>query len=115
MSRIETAQGVLARRGFTDAGAAARILAEWEDDREYLLDLVGNAAAPDLALAALDRLDEVVQARRGDVEDVHQAPRIRSTAARSSPFSPITTSRVPRASPAPHGRSKWCDTRGPTA
>ena len=60
MSRIETTQGVLARRGFTDAAAAAQILAEWEDDREYLLDLVGAAADPDLALASLNRLDEVV-------------------------------------------------------
>jgi glutamate-ammonia-ligase adenylyltransferase len=60
VSRIETTQGVLARRGFTDAAAAARILAEWDDDREYLLELVGNAADPDLALASLDRLDEVV-------------------------------------------------------
>ena len=60
MSRIETTQGVLARRGFTDAATAARILAEWEDDREYLLDLIGDAADPDLALSALDRLDEIV-------------------------------------------------------
>ena len=43
-----------------DAAAAAQILADWEDDREYLLDLVGEAADPDLALASLDRLDEVV-------------------------------------------------------
>src|SRR4051794_16105067 len=57
---METTQGVLARRGFTDAAAAARILAEWEDDREYLLDLLVDAADPDLALAGLDRLDEVV-------------------------------------------------------
>ena len=56
MSRIETTQGVLARRGFNDAAAAERILSEWEDDREYLLDLVADAADPDLALTGLDRL-----------------------------------------------------------
>jgi glutamate-ammonia-ligase adenylyltransferase len=60
VTRIETTQGVLARRGFTDAASAARILSEWEDDREYLLDLVSDAADPDLALAGLDRLDEIV-------------------------------------------------------
>ncbi len=39
----------------------------------------------------------------------------RVTAARSSPFSPITTSRPSRVSAALHGRSYWCVTRGPTA
>ena len=60
MTRIETTQGVLARRGFNDAAAAVRILSEWEDDREYLLDLVADAADPDLALTGLDRLAEVI-------------------------------------------------------
>ena len=46
MSRIETTQGVLARRGFNDAAAAVRILSEWEDDREYLLDLVAMPPTP---------------------------------------------------------------------
>lgn len=60
MTRIETARGVLARRGFVDAGTAARILSSWEDDRTYLLDLISAAADPDLALTSLDRLGEVV-------------------------------------------------------
>ena len=60
VSRIETTQGVLARRGFNDAAAAVRILSEWDDDREYLLDLVADAADPDLALTGLDRLAEVI-------------------------------------------------------
>ena len=60
MSRIETTQGVLARRGFNDAAAAVRILSEWDADREYLLDLVADAADPDLALTGLDRLAEVM-------------------------------------------------------
>ncbi len=38
-----------------------------------------------------------------------------STAARSRPFLPITTSRVARASPAAQGRSKCCSMRPPTA
>lgn len=60
MSRIETTQGALARRGFADATAAVRILSEWEADQEYLLDLVADAADPDLALTGLDRLTETV-------------------------------------------------------
>ena len=56
----QTTQGALARRGFVDAAAAVRILSEWDDEREYLLDLVADAADPDLALAGLDRIAEVV-------------------------------------------------------
>ncbi|MDN5804692.1 MAG: bifunctional [glutamine synthetase] adenylyltransferase/[glutamine synthetase]-adenylyl-L-tyrosine phosphorylase, partial [Microlunatus sp.] len=59
MTRIETAQGVLARRGFTDAATAAQILSEWSIEREDLLGLVAESADPDLALTTLDRLTGV--------------------------------------------------------
>ncbi|GAA3577789.1 bifunctional [glutamine synthetase] adenylyltransferase/[glutamine synthetase]-adenylyl-L-tyrosine phosphorylase [Microlunatus spumicola] len=57
--RIETAQGALARRGFTDAAAAERLLASWSLHQLQLLGTVGQAADPDLALATLDRLNDV--------------------------------------------------------
>jgi [glutamine synthetase] adenylyltransferase / [glutamine synthetase]-adenylyl-L-tyrosine phosphorylase len=60
VSRIQTTQGNLARRGFTDAAAAERLLTAWEDSDEELLDLLVGSADPDLALAGLDRLAEVV-------------------------------------------------------
>ncbi|MFT4163872.1 MAG: bifunctional [glutamine synthetase] adenylyltransferase/[glutamine synthetase]-adenylyl-L-tyrosine phosphorylase [Microlunatus sp.] len=60
MSRIETTQGVLARRGFVDPAAAVRILGTWDDAQEQLLDLVTEAADPDLALSSLDRIGGVV-------------------------------------------------------
>jgi glutamate-ammonia-ligase adenylyltransferase len=58
--RIETTQGTLARRGFADASAAERIVAEWEAEREPVLELLTRSADPDLALAGLDRLTERV-------------------------------------------------------
>jgi glutamate-ammonia-ligase adenylyltransferase len=57
--RIETAQGALARRGFTDVAAAERLLASWSLHQLQLLGTVGQAADPDLALATLDRLHDV--------------------------------------------------------
>ena len=63
MVRIATTQGSLARRGFADAQAAESILQRWElgdDEPERLVDLVAQAADPDLALSGLDRLTEPV-------------------------------------------------------
>ena len=57
--RIETAQGALARRGFTDAAAAERRLAAWSLHQLQLLGTIGRAADPDLALTTLDRLRDV--------------------------------------------------------
>ncbi len=57
--RIETAQGALARRGFTDAADAERRLASWSLHQLQLLDAIGRAADPDLALTSLDRLHDV--------------------------------------------------------
>lgn len=56
MARIETREGALARRGFTAAESAVRILGGWDERYAPLLDLVSGAADPDHALAALDRL-----------------------------------------------------------
>ncbi|MGI3779456.1 MAG: hypothetical protein ACRYG2_01640, partial [Janthinobacterium lividum] len=56
--RIETAQGALARRGFSDAAGAERRLASWSLHQLQLLGTVGQAADPDLALATLDRLND---------------------------------------------------------
>ena len=58
MLRIETAQGALARRGFTDAAAAERRLASWSLHQLQLLGGIGRAADPDLALTSLDRLHD---------------------------------------------------------
>ena len=58
MIRIATAQGTLVRRGFVDAAAAERIIADWDAELEVLVDLAGHAADPDLALAGLSRLSE---------------------------------------------------------
>ena len=63
MVRISTTQGSLARRGFADARAAEAILQRWElddDGSELLVDLIAQAADPDLALSGLDRLAEQV-------------------------------------------------------
>ena len=60
MTRIETTQGTLARRGFTDTARAVRIISEWDERRYALLDLITEAADPDLALTSLDRLEAVV-------------------------------------------------------
>ena len=49
-------QGTLARRGFVNAVTAERIIDDWADEYEPLLDLVAKSADPDLALAGLDRL-----------------------------------------------------------
>ena len=57
--RFETAQGALARRGFTDAAAAERRLASWSLHQLELLGPLGRAADPDLALSSLDRLHDV--------------------------------------------------------
>ena len=57
--RIETAQGALARRGFTDVAAAEHLLASWSLHQLQLLGTIGQAADPDLALATLDRLNDV--------------------------------------------------------
>ncbi|HEY5821563.1 MAG TPA: bifunctional [glutamine synthetase] adenylyltransferase/[glutamine synthetase]-adenylyl-L-tyrosine phosphorylase [Propionibacteriaceae bacterium] len=56
MIRIQTTQGTLARRGFSDAAGADRVVGQWATDQEPLLELVTQAADPDLALAGLDRL-----------------------------------------------------------
>ncbi|GAB3755391.1 bifunctional [glutamine synthetase] adenylyltransferase/[glutamine synthetase]-adenylyl-L-tyrosine phosphorylase [Microlunatus parietis] len=56
MARIETREGALARRGFTAAESAVRILRGWDERYAPLLELVSGAADPDHALAALDRL-----------------------------------------------------------
>ena len=63
MVRISTTQGSLARRGFADARAAEAILQRWElddDEPKLLVDLIAQAADPDLALSGLDRLAEQV-------------------------------------------------------
>jgi [glutamine synthetase] adenylyltransferase / [glutamine synthetase]-adenylyl-L-tyrosine phosphorylase len=56
MIRIETTRGTLARRGFVDAEAAARVIDHWKDEHELLLDVLAQSADPDHALMALDRL-----------------------------------------------------------
>src|SRR6187200_422784 len=60
MIRIETTQGTLARRGFVDAEAAARVIDHWDEELEPLLDVLAQCADPDHALASLDRLCERV-------------------------------------------------------
>ena len=60
MSLIETTQGALARRGFTDTGRALAIISNWDVRHQALLDLLVRAADPDLALATLDRLGDKV-------------------------------------------------------
>ena len=56
MTRIQTTQGALARRGFVDAQAALATVSRWDGDVEPVLDLLAQAADPDLALTGLDRL-----------------------------------------------------------
>jgi [glutamine synthetase] adenylyltransferase / [glutamine synthetase]-adenylyl-L-tyrosine phosphorylase len=60
VTRIETTHGALARRGFTDPARAVKVVSDWDDRRNQLLELLGEAADPDLALATLDRLADVV-------------------------------------------------------
>ena len=81
---------------------------------------VGERQDGDVArrLAEIDRFDDLVEAGRARRQQMHRwlsPASARVTAARSSPFSPITTSRPWRVSDAAHGRSYWCVTRGPTA
>ncbi|MET1007263.1 MAG: bifunctional [glutamine synthetase] adenylyltransferase/[glutamine synthetase]-adenylyl-L-tyrosine phosphorylase, partial [Propionibacteriaceae bacterium] len=56
MSRLQTTQGNLARRGFADSAVAERIVTNWDEVCEEVLELVTQAADPDLALQGLDRL-----------------------------------------------------------
>jgi glutamate-ammonia-ligase adenylyltransferase len=56
---LQTTQGTLARRGFADAAAATRIVADWDEVCTDLLDTVTQSADPDLALHGLDRLHDV--------------------------------------------------------
>jgi glutamate-ammonia-ligase adenylyltransferase len=58
MTRLETTQGTLARRGFLDAAAALATLQGWSESQQPVLDLVVRSADPDLALAGLSRLYE---------------------------------------------------------
>lgn len=58
MARIQTREGALARRGFTAAESAIRIISGWDERYAPLLELVSTAADPDQALAALDRLHD---------------------------------------------------------
>ena len=58
MTRLQTTQGTLARRGFLDAAAALEALTDWHADQETVLDLLVRSADPDLALAGLSRLYE---------------------------------------------------------
>jgi glutamate-ammonia-ligase adenylyltransferase len=55
---LQTTQGTLARRGFADAAAATRIVADWDEVCADLLDAVTRTADPDLALQGLDRLHD---------------------------------------------------------
>ena len=55
---METAQGALARRGFTDAEVASRRVESWSQGQLSLLDVVVRAADPDLTLTSLDRLND---------------------------------------------------------
>ncbi|HEY5845316.1 MAG TPA: bifunctional [glutamine synthetase] adenylyltransferase/[glutamine synthetase]-adenylyl-L-tyrosine phosphorylase [Microlunatus sp.] len=60
MTRIETTQGALARRGFTDTARAMGTIGDWDARRDHVVDQLSAAADPDLALATLDRLAGVV-------------------------------------------------------
>jgi len=60
VSRLQTTQGNLARRGFADSAAAARIVSEWDEGSEDVLQVVSESADPDLALQGLHRLQDVV-------------------------------------------------------
>ncbi len=46
MIRIATAQGTLVRRGFVDAAAAERIIADWDAELEVLVNLAGRRLIP---------------------------------------------------------------------
>ncbi len=60
MSRLETVQGTLARRGFADAHAAQRAVLGWPRDYDRVLDVVSRSADPDAALAVLEELRAAV-------------------------------------------------------
>lgn len=59
MNRQDISPGALARRGFADSAAAQRTIAEWPPDRLPLLEIIGRAGDPDLALLGVDRLAQV--------------------------------------------------------
>ncbi len=59
VSRLQTTQGNLARRGFADSAAAERIVSGWDELCEDVLQVVTRSADPDLALHGLDRLADV--------------------------------------------------------
>lgn len=58
MDRLETTVGRLARLGFSDAGRAELLLGGWPTGAEACLELLTDAADPDLALTGLHRLVE---------------------------------------------------------
>lgn len=58
MTRLQTTQGLLARRGFVDAAVAERIVSGWDEVCEDVLQLLGESADPDLALQGVDRLED---------------------------------------------------------
>ncbi len=60
MTRFATTQGTLARLGFSDAARADRIVADWGQERDDLIDLISEAADPDVALDGVDRLAAVL-------------------------------------------------------
>jgi glutamate-ammonia-ligase adenylyltransferase len=60
VTRIETTQGTLARRGFREPESAVRVVGQWDDTLEPLLDLLVASADPDLALSGLSRLADRV-------------------------------------------------------
>lgn len=58
--RVSSLTGVLARRGFHDAAAAAERLPTWglaTADQDLLVDLAATSADPDLAVEGLDKLE----------------------------------------------------------
>lgn len=55
---LETTQGALARRGFSDPASALRIVSAWTADHAPVLDRVVRAPDPDGALLGLERLTE---------------------------------------------------------
>lgn len=58
MDRLETTVGRLARLGFSDADRAEKLLGGWPSGAEACIDLLADAADPDLALTGLHRLVE---------------------------------------------------------
>ncbi|WOP17578.1 bifunctional [glutamine synthetase] adenylyltransferase/[glutamine synthetase]-adenylyl-L-tyrosine phosphorylase [Raineyella sp. LH-20] len=58
MDRLETRVGRLARLGFAEAGRAEKLLSAWPHGADACIDLLADAADPDLALTGLHRLVE---------------------------------------------------------